>query len=168
MRIVIERDDWQLNPREQYDHTCKMLCLHGRYELGDKHEFKDAESLEQYVNSEVERGGYALPLYLYDHSGITMSVEPFECRWDSGQVGYILMSADSIIKGYGAKIKSDKIPWHIYAALKEEVREYDNYLTGEVYGYRLLDEQGEEISSCWGFYGYDAAEEAAKEEMSHD
>lgn len=31
-----------------------------------------------------------LPLYLYDHSGITMNTTGFSCPWDSGQVGWIL------------------------------------------------------------------------------
>ena len=30
-----------------------------------------------------------LPLYLYDHSGISMKTTPFSCQWDSGQVGWI-------------------------------------------------------------------------------
>ena len=30
-----------------------------------------------------------LPLYLYDHSGITMNTTGFSCPWDSGQVGWI-------------------------------------------------------------------------------
>ena len=34
--------------------------------------------------------------------------------------------------------------------LKNDVKEYDNYLTGEVYGYRCF-EGLDEIDSCWGF-----------------
>ena len=32
-----------------------------------------------------------LPLYLYDHSGLTMSTNDFGDRWDSGCVGFIYM-----------------------------------------------------------------------------
>ena len=32
---------------------------------------------------------------------------------------------------------------------------YDAYLTGDVYGYAIVDPDGQPIStSCWGFYGY--------------
>jgi hypothetical protein len=31
-------------------------------------------------------------LYLYDHSGITISTSPFSCGWDSGQVGFIYLT----------------------------------------------------------------------------
>ena len=40
---------------------------------------------------------------------------------------------------------------------KEEVEEYDQYLTGEVYGiieeeYDVEDDTWEETDSCWGFF----------------
>jgi len=34
--------------------------------------------------------------------------------------------------------------------LNAEIREYDNYLTGEIYGYQIF-EGTDEIDSCWGF-----------------
>jgi hypothetical protein len=41
-----------------------------------------------------------LPLWLYDHSGITMScgaANPFYCPWDSGQVGWIIAEKKKIM-----------------------------------------------------------------------
>ena len=52
-------------------------------------------SWEEWLENEVlePNGGedevVALPLYLYDHSGITMNTSGFSCPWDSGQVGWI-------------------------------------------------------------------------------
>jgi hypothetical protein len=45
--------------------------------------------------------------------------------------------------------------------LKGEVETYDQYLTGDVYGYRVFKvetcsqghEHEEELDSCWGYYG---------------
>ncbi len=53
--------------------------------------------LEQLVNSSKKIA--ILPLYLYDHSGISMSTGSFlgravHAEWDSGQVGYIYMDKD--------------------------------------------------------------------------
>ncbi len=42
-----------------------------------------------------------LPLYLYDHGGITMSTGPFSCRWDSGQVGWIYAEKKKFIEETG-------------------------------------------------------------------
>ena len=36
--------------------------------------------------------------------------------------------------------------------MRAEVKEFDYYLTNQCYGFRLY-ENGEEISSCWGFLG---------------
>jgi hypothetical protein len=30
---------------------------------------------------------------------------------------------------------------------------YDDYLTGNVYGYRITDADGEDKDSCYGYYG---------------
>lgn len=42
-----------------------------------------------------------LPLYLYDHSGLTMSTNDFGDRWDSGCVGFIYMDKDTAMKEIG-------------------------------------------------------------------
>lgn len=33
-----------------------------------------------------------LPLYLFEHSGIALSTNDFNDRWDSGQIGYVFMT----------------------------------------------------------------------------
>lgn len=35
------------------------------------------------------------------------------------------------------------------------IDEWNQYLSGDVYGFKLLDENQNEIDSCWGFYGSD-------------
>jgi hypothetical protein len=98
----------------------------------------------------AERSHVIMPLYLYDHSGITMSTSDFNDRWDSGQVGFIYVSHEKIADNFGSVTpenleKTKKL-------LKGEVQDYDCHLRGERYGFRLYD-RGEEIDSCWGFLG---------------
>lgn len=96
-----------------------------------------------------------LPLNLYDHSGISMSVSSFMGRahhaeWDSGQVGWIVATPEAIQKEYG-----DLSPESYTKAktlLEGEVETYDLYLQGQCYGFRLY-ENGEETDSCWGMLG---------------
>ena len=94
-----------------------------------------------------------LPLYLYDHSGITMSVKPFSCHWDSGQIGYIYATKDQVRKEYSRKRITKKLRDQVEKALRQEVQAYDDFLTGNVWGYVVEDIDGEHIDSCWGFYG---------------
>lgn len=91
-----------------------------------------------------------LPLFLFDHSGITMSTRDFGDRWDSGQVGWIYADREMIEKNYG-NINKETVK-KAEEALEGEVESYDMYLRGECYGYRLYKD-GEEEDSCWGFLG---------------
>lgn len=50
------------------------------------------DSLDKYI---------ILPLFLYDHSGITISTGPFSCPWDSGQVGWIYAEKKKLIEETG-------------------------------------------------------------------
>jgi len=107
---------------------------------------------------ENEKPIIILPLYLYDHSGITISTTPFSCKWDSGKVGFIYIS-NKEIDYIGTSIKENET-WSEYKErlekfLHSEVELYDQYIRGEVYGFQLLDEDGELEDSCWGFYGHD-------------
>lgn len=112
-----------------------------------------------------------LPLYLYDHSGITMSTGPFSCPWDSGQVGFIYITREQILKEYGWKVITTKRREQIVKYLIADVEIYDQYLTGDVYGYMVEDNDGEDIDSCWGFYGIEVCKQeainAAKYARSH-
>jgi hypothetical protein len=90
--------------------SSKKDYFHKNYILGDKHNLKteDFESFDEMAESVLDNGIY-LPLYLYDHSGITMSYKPFGCRWDSGQVGFIYMTAQDIKKEYGSDTPENRL-----------------------------------------------------------
>lgn len=191
--IKIIQDRYPDNPRREWDNLGTMVCKHGRYDLGDNINFKpwQASSWEEYMAEYFqdtysvidEFGNYDtyerdikkiwkwidanvvwLPLYLYDHSGITMSCGSFRCGWDSGQVGFIYCTKETILKEYGGKILTKKLKERIALYLEGEVETYDQYLTGDVYGFVLEKwnpEPGigwEETESCWGFFGSDPKE----------
>ena len=90
------------------------------------------------------------PIFMYDHSGITINTKGFACPGDSGQVGWIFASHDTIKNEFG-QINDETIE-KAKALLKSEVKEYDYYLTDQCYGFRLY-KSNEEIASCWGFSG---------------
>ncbi|HCX67884.1 hypothetical protein [Parvibaculum sp.] len=93
-----------------------------------------------------------LPLYLYDHSGITMNTTGFHCPWDSGQVGFIFVSLEDVRREYGVQRVSGKLRRTVEDALRAEVDVYDDYLRGEVYGY-VIERDGDHVDSCWGYFG---------------
>jgi hypothetical protein len=65
------------------------------------------------------------------------------------------MSLEDIRKEYNVKRVSKKMRAKIEKYLTGEVETYDQYLTGEVYGFTIEKGEDEEhVDSCWGFYGY--------------
>ena len=107
-----------------------------------------------------------LPLYLYDHSGITMNTCGFSCPWDSGQVGWIYADKAMIEQEHG-KI-TPEILEKVRQTLEAEVKEYDYYLTNQCYGFQLFKEDVE-VDSCWGFLGeIRDVQDAVKEHLPED
>ena len=44
---------------------------------------------------------------------------------------------------------------------------YEQWANGDIWGYIVEDQDGNELDSCWGFYGTEHCIESAKEEASH-
>lgn len=179
-RIKIEQSDYTENPRREWDNLGTMVCFHKRYDLGDKHQLRsnDFDSWQELEKHLIKKMGAVviLPLYLYDHGGITMSTGPFDCPWDSGQVGFIYVNRETLQKEYGVKKVTQKFKEKIIEYLISEVKTYDQYLTGDVYEFTIesaiemvklsredfnagkFENVDDEIEweledSCGGFYG---------------
>jgi len=147
--LKIEQDDFLESSRE-WDNLGKMICFHKHYNLGDNHKIKHSDfnswdELYSYLESEYQ-AEIILPLYLYDHSEITMNTIGFSCPWDSGQVGFIYMTKHNRIEN---KLSIEQAK----ECLKAEVETYDKYLRGEVYFFQIVDENNLIVDSCGGFYG---------------
>ena len=125
----------------------------------------------------IQKHLIVLSCFLYDHGGITMNCHGFSCGWDSGQVGFIYITRKQAVEEWGKKICSKKVVERATKYLEGEVETYDQYLTGQVYGRRVLkpanpalvealgdirdvdDDDREEIDSCWGYFGYEETQE---------
>lgn len=147
--LKIIHDDDPPSPRE-HDNLGIMVCFHGRYDLGDEHSldsdhFEGWEHICNYLKDE-EGARYITPIYLMDHSGLALSTGPFSCGWDSGQVGFIYTTEEKM-KEFGVEAAD------VEKQLKAEVEVYGMYVSGDCWGYVIEDEDGEEVDSCWGFYG---------------
>ena len=156
--IKICHDDDPMNPRTEFDNITKMVCFHKKYNLGDKQDtynMGDYNSWQELHDAicKNEKPALILPLYLYDHSGITISTKPFGCQWDSGQVGFVYITKEDAKKELGIKRFVNSAMEKVSNAIKSDVENYDSYLTGEVYGYSVEDKEGNDIESCWGYFG---------------
>lgn len=201
---IVPDDDNDESPRD-WDNLGTMVCFHRNYNLGDivdnghhsrtlsgkgENTFSSPEQFKEWLNVyEKDEDRFKLnpeiavilPLYLYDHSGISMSTGrgyPYNDLFDSGQVGYIFVTKDQVRAEYSCKHITKKVLALAESCLQGEVSTYDQYLTGDVYGYRLFriepgkdeefdlsfddpEDYGEEIDSCYGFYGSDECKKEA-------
>jgi len=148
--IKIINDDHSESPRN-WDNLGTMACFHGRYSLGDTDHGLTLEQAQSIENNDKEY--ISLPIYMYDHSGITIRTYPFSCRFDSGQLGIIFVSLEQVRKEYNITRVTKKLREKIESYLTNEIDTYDQFLCGNVYGYEITDALGIEIESCWGYYG---------------
>ena len=165
--VDIVVDDHPESPRE-WSNLGTMVCAHRNYNLGDE-QFDSGEEIEEIIAEVRKEQSVVLPLFLYDHGGITMSTKPFSCAWDSGQVGYIYCTEQDIRKEYNldddCDIESPAFQEALLRAtkcLECEVETYDQYLTGDIYGFAVKDPDGEIQDSCFGYYGFDHVKEEAE------
>jgi hypothetical protein len=130
--IQIAQDQSPSSPRED-DNLGTMICFHGRYNLGDSHKL----SIDEAKRLETSESVIALPMYMYDHSGITINTTGFSCPFDSGKIGFIYVTKEKIRQEYS---------WKKLTKKRIEIINND----------KTVDE------SCWGFYGSEDCETEAK------
>jgi hypothetical protein len=155
----IDNYSYGRNYADEDDYSLYLVARFMEETVYDKGCDHDDLSYSELYDRIEKRGTIILPLYLYDHSGITMSTSSFNCRWDSGQVGYIYMTKETIEKEGWTKEQATNY-------LEGEVETYDQYLTGDVWGWRVIDNDDDIIESCYGYYGDAGVEDAIKEGKS--
>lgn len=208
--LQIERDDCPENPRE-WSNVCTMVCWHNHYDLGDNHTFDNPDEFMRHlyldvtgkhwcddhdcddwqdVYNELKETNLVLikQINLYDHSGITVSTSnsyPYNDRWDAGCVGFIYVTKKTLFEECG-DITEENWKERGDEYLEGEMKTYDQYLRGDVYGFKLTKivtqqekcphcgevineyEDEEEIDSCWGFYGDCLEENGIIDNLSSD
>ena len=112
---------------------------------------------------------YYRKVWMYDHSGVTVCTaeeNPWGSgwmAWDSGLAGVIVVDKNKAKKEWTTDTKARAEKW-----LDGEIANLDTYCRGEIYGYEVLNADGEEIDSCWGFYDLDECIAEAKGYADYD
>lgn len=150
------------NPRKEFDQLGTMLYSSSRYLLGD--EQVEADRIKEVMEDDSMIG---LWVYAYIHSGIVLNTSPFSCPWDSGKSGCIFVSKEKVLKEWNRKRMSPKLLKQVLSCLEAEVKVFSAYLSGEVYGWQIEDEEGNHLDSCYGYYSYQDAEDDAKVHLAN-
>jgi hypothetical protein len=140
------QDNDPISPRE-WDNLGTFSFTNNRYLSSDK----NALNIEDIKYLMLHNECIAVPIYAYIHSGITLSTAPFSCRFDSGLIGFCYVTRIKLLD----ESLENKTDIEIQKYLTNEVITYDQFLNGDVWGYTIKDHHGNEIESCYGFYGED-------------
>ena len=107
--------------------------------------FDPGDIFQAYEDGE-DWGDYKIfPLYAYIHSGVSLSLSRggnagwYHGAWDTSFKGFVLIDSEQM--GTDDEDKLLKIAQLV-------VDEWNDYLSGNVYGYDV-----EDIDGCWGYYG---------------
>lgn len=176
--IEIEVDDSAMDPLREYDTAGVFACWHRRYNIGNMADtWKTPEDFHEWYRAHKKDVVVMLPLYLYDHGMLALRAggrvdgedegsNPFigraqHAEWDSGQVGYALLTRDVVKREWAGK--DGRITRKVREAaeryLRGQIAVYGAWLSDDVYGWVTRDQEGEVIDSCWGYYGYDENKE---------
>lgn len=149
LKIEIFQDQDAESPRSSMSNLGTFLMSHRRYEFGDRR--CGVDEIQEIMQDE---DNICLPVFMFDHSGITLSTKPFACKWDSGQIGVIFVSKKKIKDEYGSD-SAENIGKAIHV-MASEIQTLSRHVEGNVYGYTLYKKDKKsgwtEIDSCWGFF----------------
>lgn len=165
-------DHYYKYPEKWYDGT-----LHDYYIDADS-QTDDEDTISCAMTEELSEGEklqlvcdaddiVVLPIALYDHSGISMWLgsadSHFDSQWDCSDVGFAYVEKETAMK-FGALKEGDDWKKWAYDDMESEMKVYNEYVEGDVYGYTIEDEYGEvdsdiNLCGCWGYYGEKSIEE---------
>lgn len=129
---VIHADDAD-NPR---DWACvsKIVCFHWRYKFPNdadirSQDFDGWDSIEKHLRKKLG-AKVVTPIFLYDHSGLAISHEPFSCPWDSWQIGFAYVDRE------GAEVLKTNRKKRLEEAMLSELRDWGAYVSGNCWAYK--------------------------------
>lgn len=166
-QIKIIADIFAESPRTSWEPLGTMVSRQvlGRYFSSEL--VVDDETMQELIERCQEERLVFTPFYALIHSGIwlstTKSFNGYTCQWDTSFAGIVYIEDAKILEEYGDL--SIRTKAKVLSYLEGEVKTFGQYLQGDVYGFCTYDSEGEEIDSCWGFYGSDPMENGMAEHI---
>lgn len=132
IKIFASYDELTESPMEYIDTDIfQLVCWHRKYKLGTLQPKQSSREYFDQLMHEFKESGtkYSiLNLYLMDHGCTSISLNSFNDPWDSGQVGFLTINQNKAKEMFG-----DEWETRAKEAAEAIVKEYDEYLRGEVY-----------------------------------
>lgn len=151
--MVLEREEDAISPQEDADTGLFLVANHRSFYVPPP----GMKTVPQYRN-EVEDlfkdTHWMFPLEAYIHSGVVLALSgegKFPDRqWDVSQLGMVCVAKDE---------------WRLSESARKAavslVETWNQYLSGDVWRWNIVDEKGEVLESCGSIYGLEHARKEA-------
>jgi hypothetical protein len=158
--LTIEHDDYCTSPRKDYRLSTFYFSNHNNEAKGFRFE-ESYDSITHFLEEgpkEIQKHSdeiaVILPVYKYEHSGVVFATTPFSCPWDSGLIGFAVVTKKEARESFQCKNITKKIVTIIKSLVEGELETFSNWANSNCYGFRL-EVDGEETESCGGFIAND-------------
>lgn len=156
------------NPMKDWDHVPDIMLIHRYRGLATLDDDPRDYSLREISKRYARDGGLALPVYAYDHSGVSFSVSdgyPYNDPWDAGIAGIAYVSPEKARATWGETLTPRELREKCRDSIKSLVALMNAVAANECYFVTWYDTECNPVDSCGGFWKTD---NYSYEEMFHD
>ena len=157
-KVTIEQDSDPISPSEYQDTSAFIVTTRNRYFQVEGPNGETAQTISENM-ADWEETHHVYKLNALIHSGVHLSItsdlKQYYMGFDSGQIGFVLITKDQ-----------SEIP-HPFEYAEGRIETWNQYLSGDVWGFTIEDGDENNVDSCWGFYGFDTCKSAAMDSASH-
>jgi len=145
-KINIYQDTDTSDPEEWSEGECFITAYHRDFTVTNKL-FSKEDCIAIARGEQKAKGYYTARIEAYIHGSVTLALSHEgdfpDRRWDVSQLGLVFVKR---MKGTWTNEQARKVA-------KALLESWNQYLSGEVYGYMIETPDGDEEGGCWGYYG---------------
>lgn len=144
-------DMYPESPHDMFDQLGIIYSNHRNYNPCN-HTIDEILVEDEDGNRSIDSDYIYVPIYCYEHGGITLSTSSFSCPWDSGMFGVMACEKSKAEKEFGDLSNKENLEKAL-ECLRNEVEVWDLYYTGQVFELQVLDENDAVVECICGYYG---------------
>lgn len=145
-KINIYQDEFYESPSDWGDNECFLVHYHRDCWITNK--LIDEDDIREWYrgSKSLEKEYWVFPVAAYIHGGVSLSLGSGrnfpDYNWDVSHVGAVLVKRNRRLRKKTA-----------YKYAEGIIETWNDYLSGNVYGYMIEDSEGNEEGGCWNYYG---------------
>jgi hypothetical protein len=161
-RIV--KDENADNPCMDEDFLSNIITFSREFDFGNCQEYSTPKEFQDFRNVNPDEN-MIWPIYMNDLKVVSLPHNDLSSEADTDsnniQVGWAFVPIERA-KAEFPKTNGDALKNKAFAVLKSEIDLLNKYVSGECFGYEIVDEDEDVIDSELGFYGFKEADKAGK------